>query len=84
MKKQRKKIREKGKIKISRYFQKFEAGDKVAFDRELSIKANVHRRMQGKTGTIESKRGRAYVVKIKDHNKEKRFIIQPIHLRRIT
>lgn len=76
--------REKGKLKFGRYFQEFKEGDKVAFVRELSILSNVPSRYQGRTGIIESRRGKAYFVKIKDLNKEKSFLIEPIHLRKIV
>ncbi|MEK6760956.1 MAG: 50S ribosomal protein L21e [Nanoarchaeota archaeon] len=75
--------REKGKLKFSRYFQEFKEGDKVAFVRELSVTSNVPDRYQGRTGTVEFRRGKAYSVKIKDLNKEKSFLIEPIHLRKI-
>ncbi len=83
MKKERKKIRERGKLRFSKVFQTFNPEDKVAIVREISLKSNIPRRMQGKTGTIESKRGRSYMVKINDGKKEKRFIISPVHLRKI-
>lgn len=83
MKKQRKKIRERGKLKFSKVFQSFKPGDKVTVVREISLKSNIPRRMQGRTGTIDSKRGRSYIVKINDGNKEKKFIISPVHLRKI-
>jgi len=34
-------------------------------------------------GIIKAKRGKSYVIKIKDQNKEKSFIIEPIHLKKI-
>ncbi len=79
----RKKIRTRGKISLSRYFQEFKQGDKVAVSIEPSIKNAIPKRMQGRTGNVESKRGKAYVVTIKDHDKEKTFIIPPIHLKKI-
>lgn len=79
----RKKVREKGKVKISRIFQKLEKGDRVSVVRELAEKASFPKRIQGKTGIIEGKRGKSYIVKIKDGNKDKRFIIKPIHLKTI-
>ena len=78
-----KKAREKGKISFSRFFKKFSEGDSVAVVRELSIPSNFPERLQGRTGVIESKLGKSYFVKIKDQNKEKRFLIEPIHLREI-
>lgn len=83
MKAKRKRIREKGKIKISRMFQELETGAKVCVVRELSEKTGFPFRIQGKTGEIEGKRGRAYIVKIKDINKEKKYIINPIHLKKL-
>ncbi len=79
----RKKIRTRGKIQLSRYFQDFEKGEKVAVIRERAIPSSFPVRLQGRTGTIEEKRGKAYIVKIKDQNKEKKFIIEPIHLKKI-
>jgi len=80
MKKKHKGVREKGKIKLSRMFQKLEPGDKVSVFRELSQKAGFPARIQGNTGIVEKKLGSAYMIKIKDFDKEKRYIIKPIHL----
>jgi|TARA_Y100000310_G_scaffold316961_1_gene369303 large subunit ribosomal protein L21e len=79
----KKKIREKGKIPFSKYFQEFENGEAVAVVREPSINANFSQRLQGRTGIIEGKRGKAYMVKINDLKKEKKFLIEPIHLKKI-
>lgn len=79
----KKNIREKGKLSFSRYFQRFKEGDKISVVRELSLNAGFPERLQGRTGVVESKRGKAYIVKIKDQNKEKSYIIEPIHLRKI-
>jgi len=78
-----KKMQEKGKVKLSRYFQELKIGDKVSIIREASQKASFPERMQGKTGVIEEKRGKAYIVKLNDYNQEKRFIIQAIHLKKV-
>jgi ribosomal protein L21E len=79
----RKLVREKGKIRLSRYFQELKEGDRVGIVKEASIPAGFPKRIQGKTGVIEEKRGKAYIVKLKDYIHEKRFIIEPIHLRKI-
>ncbi|GIU68472.1 MAG: 50S ribosomal protein L21e [Candidatus Pacearchaeota archaeon] len=78
-----KRIREKGKIKLSRYFQELNIGDFVAIDIEKAISINFPKRLQGRTGIIKEKRGRAYVVKVRDQSKEKEFIIEPVHLKKI-
>jgi len=82
MSKKAKSVRTKGKLQLSRYFQEFNEGDSVSVVRERAVGAGFPERIQGRTGIIESKRGRAYMVKIKDINQEKRFLIQPIHLKR--
>ncbi|MBI4116945.1 50S ribosomal protein L21e [Candidatus Pacearchaeota archaeon] len=79
----RKQIRARGNVPFSRYFQKLEQGEKVAFARERAMPSDVPGRFQGRTGEIEGKRGRFYIVKIKDSDKEKRFIIDPVHLIKI-
>jgi large subunit ribosomal protein L21e len=79
----RKAIRTRGKLQLSKYFQEFEEGDNVAVVREASVSASFPKRLQGKTGVIAGKRGNSYVVKIKDIAKEKTFILEPIHLKKI-
>ena len=79
----RKPIRTRGKLQFSRYFQKLEKGDFVAIAREPSIQSSFPIRLQGKTGVIVAKRGKAYIIKIKDQDKEKKFLIEPIHLKKI-
>jgi len=83
MKKQ-KQIRTIGKIKLSEYFKELKDGDSVAIIKDASHTSNFPDRIHGATGVIESKRGRAYVVKLNDFNKEKRFIIQAIHLKKLN
>lgn len=78
-----KRIRTKGKLQLSRYFKELKQGDIVSVIRELSQGANFPERLQGRTGFVESKRGHAYLVKIKDQKKEKRFLIEPIHLKKV-
>ena len=80
---EKKKIRTKGKLQLSRYFQKFEKGNVVAVIREIAMIPRFPKRIQGKTGIIEEKKGKHYVVKIKDISKEKKFSIHPIHLKKI-
>ncbi len=80
----KKNIRKKGKISLSKYFKKFEKGESVAVTIEQSLNPGFPKRMQGRTGTIEGKKGRAYIVHIKDQNKSKEFLIKPIHLKKLN
>jgi ribosomal protein L21E len=78
----RKRIREKGKLKFSKYFQQLKQGDRVAVVRELSQEGWFPKTLQGRTGVIEGKRGDSYLVNIK-LGKEKSYIIHPIHLKKL-
>lgn len=79
----KKSIRERGKVKLSKMFQELKIGDKVALVKDPGFSANFPSRIQGNTGIIESKRGKAYIIKLKDFNEEKRYIVEPIHLKKI-
>ncbi len=76
-------IREKGKLPLSKYFQKVEIGQKVCltFD-SASQRAGYHPRFHGKVGTVLAKLGRSYEVGINDLGKEKRVIVHPVHFTR--
>lgn len=78
-----KNLREKGKLKLSKYFQELEKGDRVSVEEELSLQPMFPKRLQGRTGIVTGRRGNAYIIKIKNQNKEKEFIIPPIHLKKI-
>jgi len=80
----RKKLRTRGKLSLSRYFQELNEGDRVAIVRESSVSSSFPIRMQGRTGVVEGKRGNSCIISVKDHEKEKKFIISPIHLKKIT
>ena len=79
----RKKVRDRGKIKFSRYFQKLKQGDKVSVVRELAVPSAVPKTIQGRTGIIEGKKGKSYVIKI-SLGKEKTYVIHPVHLKKLV
>lgn len=80
----RKTPREKGKISVSKYFQKFNVKDKVQLLANTTYQKSLyHPRFHGKHGVIKSKRGNCYEVIIKDFKKEKTLIIHPIHLKKV-
>ena len=76
-----KKIRDKGKIKLSSYFKKIDDGERVAVVDEKGVRLNFPQRLRGMSGKVVNSRGRFKEVLIKDGNKEKTFIIHPVHLR---
>jgi len=79
----KKPVRTRGKFSFSRYFQKLREGDSVAVVKEPAVQSSFPVRLQGRTGVVEGKRGKSYIVKIKDQTKEKTFLIEPIHLKKI-
>lgn len=79
----RKSIRTRGKIQLSRYFQELKKGDSVSVVNEKSLASSFPKRLQGRTGKVEKRIGKSYLVKIKDQTMEKDFIISPIHLKKI-
>ena len=79
----KKQIRTRGKFQLSRYFQRLKQGDFVSVVKEPAVQSVFPKRLQGKTGVVENRRGKSYLVKIKDQNKLKSFLIEPIHLRKI-
>ncbi|MCS7118927.1 MAG: 50S ribosomal protein L21e [Archaeoglobaceae archaeon] len=79
----KKKVRERG-IKIRKFLKEFNIGQKVIVDIEsASQKGMPHPRYQGKNGVVIGKRGRAYLVQVKDGSKFKTLISRPEHLKAI-
>ena len=70
---------------ITKFIQKFEAGERVVIDPEPSShKGMPHQRYKGRVGVVCGKRGKSYIVKITEGNKEKLLISRPEHLRRLA
>lgn len=69
---------------MRRYFSQYKEGESVGLAAEPAVqKGMYHPRFYGRVGIIEGKRGRCYLVSIKDGGKEKTLIVHPVHLRRI-
>lgn len=79
-----KKLRSRGKISFTKYFQKFSEGDSVAIVRDLAVQSpGFPKRIQGRTGVVTGKRGESYIVVIKDYTRPKTYIVKPVHLKKI-
>lgn len=75
---------EKGKVAISRFFNKFEEGESVVLKIEPSVHAGMpYPRFQGKSGVVVGKQGECIKVLIKDGSMEKMIISHPVHLLKI-
>jgi len=73
---------ERSRLNISRVIHDYSEGDRVAIVIDGGQQMGMpHRRFQGKTGFIEGKQGKAWVVSVKDGNMLKTVIARPEHLR---
>ncbi|HID26348.1 MAG: 50S ribosomal protein L21e [Methanosarcinales archaeon] len=77
----KKKIREKGLSPISRAIQEFEIGQMVHIDLDPSVhKGMPNPKFHGRTGKVIGKRGRAYIIEVRDGNAKKEVFALPQHL----
>ncbi|MFC1697580.1 50S ribosomal protein L21e [Nanoarchaeota archaeon] len=77
--------RTKGKISLTKYFQKLEIGDKVKLKAEPAQQKGMYfPRYHGKVGTVKNKKGFCYEITIKDRKKTKNFIVHPVHLIKVS
>ena len=78
-----KRVREKGKLGLSRLLAEYEVGDKVIINIDPGIHRGMpHKRFQGKVGTVVEKRGKAYILDIPQRKTSKLVIAGPEHLRK--
>ena len=76
--------RAREKTPITKYLKEFKKGSKVVLSpTPSSYHGMPFRRFFGKTGRIIEKRGKSYIVKIKDGKKEKDIIVRPEHIKAI-
>jgi len=79
----KKKARSKGKVSIRQIVQEFKKGDKVIIKPEPSIQKGMpHRRFYGKQGKVVDKKGKAYILEVKEGKSFKKVISLPAHLKK--
>jgi large subunit ribosomal protein L21e len=78
-----KKVRDKGRIPLSRLLTSYEEGEKVVITIDPGIhKAMPHKRYQGKVATIVGQRGKAYILEIPQRKTVKTIITTAYHIRK--
>jgi large subunit ribosomal protein L21e len=78
-----KKVREKGRLPLSRLLTSYEEGEKVVINLDPGIhKAMPHKRYQGKVATIVGQRGKAYILEIPQRKTVKTIITTAHHIRK--
>ncbi len=76
-----KNIRERGKLSLARYFQKFNENEVVMLKAEPSVQRGMYfPRYHGKSGKIIGMKGKCYQVRIQDGGKQKTLVVHPVHL----
>ncbi|KUO41902.1 MAG: 50S ribosomal protein L21 [Hadesarchaea archaeon YNP_N21] len=77
-------VRERGLSPVSKVIQNFTEGTKVAIIIDPSVvKGQPHPRYHGRIGIVREKRGRAYLVEVKDGGNIKKLISGPEHLKKV-
>lgn len=77
--------RERGLPPMGKVIQDFEVGAKVSIVIEPSVvKGQPHPRYQGRTGIVRERRGRAYLVEVRDGGSIKKIISRPEHLKAVV
>ena len=78
-------FKRQGKISLTRFFQQFEVGARVALVAEPAYQKALYKaRFHGRSGSVVGSQGRCYKVQIVDGSKEKVLIVHPVHLKKIT
>ncbi len=82
--KTRRRLKKKEILTIRRILQTFKIGEKVVIKPEPSIQKGMpHRRFFGRVGKVIDKRGKAYILEVRDGRSFKQIISLPVHLRRL-
>lgn len=72
----------RSKFTVEAFMKEFREGQRVVIRQDSSSQGGMpHRRYTGKVGTVEGKRGRAYVIGVRIGDMKKRVFVRPEHLR---
>ena len=78
-----KRVREKGRLPLSRLLTKYEAGEKVVITIDPAVQKGMpHKRYQGKVASVVGQRGRAYLLEVPQRKTVKTIIATPEHIRK--
>jgi large subunit ribosomal protein L21e len=75
------KLKGKGTTSVAKLVQKFNVGDKVVISPMAKYAGLPHLRYSGKQGVITEKRGRGYVVEVRDFKTTKEIVVGAVHLK---
>ena len=76
--------KDKGKISLTRYLQKFDVGQKVHLSVEPAVQKGMYNPVfMHKSGTVKGMQGKCYKIEINDLGKNKTLIVHPVHLKKL-
>ena len=81
--KRSRRLKKERQFTINDFVRTFKVGDRVVLDIQPYYKSLPHPKFNGRVGVVEAQRGKAYVVRIRDGDAEKRLICLPIHLKKV-
>ena len=67
-------------VSVARVVRTFNVGDKVVITPKANWVGLPHMRYSGKQGVVVEKRGKSYVVEVRDYAQKKMIIAGPVHL----
>lgn len=76
-----KRFKKTRKLTVGDRVKTFKKGDRVVISLQPCFSGFPAPRYDGRHGTIVEKRGKAYVVEIRDMDAKKRLIASPVHLK---
>lgn len=74
-------LKGKSKVSVAQTVRTFNVGDKVIINPKATSRGLPHLRYASRYGTVVEKRGKSYVIEIRDYKKRKEIIVGPVHLR---
>ena len=75
------KLKGKSRISVAKMVQTFKVGDNVIISPKAKYEGLPHLRYSGKQGAIIEKRGKSYIVLVKDMKSTKQIVVGPVHLK---
>ena len=82
--KRSRRLKKEREFTVNDFLKEFREGERVALDIQPYYRSLPHMRYDGKIGVVEGKRGKAYIVKIRDGNAYKKLVVLPIHLKKVV
>ena len=75
------KLKGKSRVTVADAVRTFDLGAKVIISPRARREGLPHLRYTNKHGIVVEKRGKSYVVEIKDYKKKKKIIVGPVHMK---